>query len=476
MDRKIKSIICAVISIIMVAMMGITAFAANEVEPNGNISTATPISVNETVYGYATDGYDDDYYKFTISSDGYIKIDINKDYDNYFTLYVYSYDGTKKSELYEFYVNRESIKDSSCKIGLPKGTYYICVEAGSKCNYNFKASFVSTNDWEKEFNDTIVTANNITINKTFYGSSPRNSYDSWDDDWFKFTTTTDGNVEIPVTHDYDKSSTTFYLYTYDGTKKTELKKLYLSSSSEKATFDCGYLKKGTYYIYVDGYSDTHYSFKINLSTAKPSTTSTTTKPSTTNPPKTTKTTSNNVVTTNNNQITATVPTSSNTNNNITDYVDNGDEFHEYNDIVYYIQNMNIYIYNYIGSDMVVYIPSDIDGVPVTAICDDAFAGTSADIIHVPSSVTNIGANAFGQDDGEQRTVYGEDGSEIMAYAEANDIAMGIDNGDGDLDYNEDYQEPADTSKIVTIVVIIAVVAAVVAIIALVIRKNKKDNN
>lgn len=64
----------------------------------------------------------------------------------------------------------------------------------------------------------------------------------------------------------------------------------------------------------------------------------------------------------------------------------------------------------------------------------------------------------------------------MAYAEANDIAMGVDNEDGNLDYNEDYQEPIDTSKIITIVVIIAVAAAVVIIAALVIRKNKKDNN
>lgn len=475
MNRKIKSIICAVISIIMVAMMGITAFAANEVEPNDYISTATSISVNETVYGYITDSSDDDYYKFTINSDGYINIDVNKDYARSCSLYLYSYNGTDKKCLHEHYIYYESIKDSTCKIGLPKGTYYFLICESYEMNYNFKINFVSTNNWEKERNETVVTANNVPIGQTCYGSIMNDPVYN-DDDWFKFTTTADGYVKVATTHDYGKSSTYFYLYTYDGTKKTELKKLYLSSSSEKATFECGYLKKGTYYLLVEGSINNHYSFKINLSTAKPSTTSTTTKPSTTNPPKTTKTTSNNVVTTNNNQIITTIPTSSNTNNNITDYVDNGDEFHEYNDIVYYIQNMNIYIYNYIGSDMVVYIPSDIDGVPVTAICDDAFAGTNADVIHVPSSVTNIGANAFGQNDGEQRTVFGEEGSEIMAYAEANDIATGIDGEYGDSDYNADYQEPADKSKVGTIVVIIAVIAAVVAIVALVIRKNKKDNN
>lgn len=470
MNRKTKSIICAVISIIMVAMMGITAFAANEIEPNGNISTATPISVNEMVYGYATDGGDDDCYKFTTSSDGYIKVDVNKGYAEDWSMYLYLYNGNKKSEMYYFSASYEGIKDSTIKIGLPKGTYYIRVNGTYRSNYNFKVNFVSTNDWEKEFNETVVTANTVSVGKTFYGSTS----DGGDYDWFKFTTTADGYMQISTTHDYGDYNT-FSLYTYDGTEKKKVKYLQLSETSEKSALDGGYLKKGTYYLCVSGCSDTHYSFKINLSTTKPSNTTLTTnapKPSNTQP-------SNIVTTTKVNQTTATVPPSSNTNNAIddNDYVEYEDDgFYEYNDIVYYIENMNVYIYNYIGSGSEVYIPSDINGVPVTAICDDAFAGTSADVIHVPSSVTNIGANAFGQDDGEQRTVYGENGSDIMAYAEANDIAMGIDGEYSDSDYNEDYQEPADTSKIITIVVIIAVIAAVVAIIVVVIKKNKKEIN
>lgn len=337
MNRKIKSIICAVFSIIMVVMMGIPAFAANEVEPNDDISTATPISVNETVYGYATDGSDDDYYKFTTSSDGYIKVDVNKDYAESWHMYLYLYNGTKKSEMYYFGASSEGIKDSTIKIGLPKGTYYICVDAGSESNYSFKVNFVSTNDWEKEFNETVVTANTVSVGKTFYGSS----FDGNDDDWFKFTTTTDGYMQISTTHDYGDYNT-FRLYTYDGTEKKEVKYLHLSATSEKSALDGGYLKKGTYYLCVSGSSDTQYSFKINLSTTKPSNTTSTTnapKPSNTQPSST-------VTTTKVNQTTATVPTSSNTNNDIddNDYVEYEDDgFYEYNDIVYYIENMNVYI-------------------------------------------------------------------------------------------------------------------------------------
>lgn len=79
-------------------------------------------------------------------------------------------------------------------------------------------------------------------------------------------------------------------------------------------------------------------------------------------------------------------------------------------------NVNIYICGYVGSDEKVEIPSEIDGMPVVGITDNAFAKTSAQEITVPSSVSEFGKNAFGEEDGETRTIVAEEGSPAEAYA------------------------------------------------------------
>ena len=62
------------------------------------------------------------------------------------------------------------------------------------------------------------------------------------------------------------------------------------------------------------------------------------------------------------------------------------------------------------------IPSEIDGMPVVGITDNAFAKTSAQEITVPSSVGEFGKNAFGEEDGETRTIVATSGSPAEAYA------------------------------------------------------------
>ena len=88
----------------------------------------------------------------------------------------------------------------------------------------------------------------------------------------------------------------------------------------------------------------------------------------------------------------------------------------YGDFKYIVINVNVYICGYGGSDKKVEIPSEIDGMPVVGITDNAFAKTSAQEITVPSSVSEFGKNAFGEEDGETRTIVAEDGSPAEAYA------------------------------------------------------------
>jgi hypothetical protein len=54
----------------------------------------------------------------------------------------------------------------------------------------------------------------------------------------------------------------------------------------------------------------------------------------------------------------------------------------------------IEITQYIGTNVIVDIPEAIEGVPVISIGDRAFFQTGITVVHVPSSVTNIGLSAF----------------------------------------------------------------------------------
>ncbi len=88
----------------------------------------------------------------------------------------------------------------------------------------------------------------------------------------------------------------------------------------------------------------------------------------------------------------------------------------YGDFKYIVVKANAYICGYSGSSKKVKIPSEIDGKPVVGITDNAFAKTSAQEITVPSSVSEFGKNAFGEEDGETRTIVATSGSPAEAYA------------------------------------------------------------
>lgn len=92
------------------------------------------------------------------------------------------------------------------------------------------------------------------------------------------------------------------------------------------------------------------------------------------------------------------------------------EIKSYGDFKYIVVKANAYICGYSGSSKKVKIPSEIDGMPVVGITDNAFAKTSAQEITVPSSVSEFGKNAFGEEDGETRTIVATSGSPAEAYA------------------------------------------------------------
>ena len=473
MRGTIKRAAAAALALIIIAMCAVSALAAQETEPNDTIVTANTISVNTVVNG-STHNYDwKDWYKFTINQDGYVWIDFTHDYgyDNH-DVTLYSYDGTYDIIHLSFYVDDTQQKDSSAKQGLLAGTYYVLVERNwseNTTNYSLKVNFKATNDWEKEFNNTIVAANTISAGKTVFGST--HSEDS--KDWYKFTINQDGYVWIDFTHDYGHDNHDVTLYSYNGTYKTAEFDISVSSSSEKKSSPKQGLSAGTYYVLVErNWSEdtTNYSLKVNFSTSSGGGSTAPSKaPNTQNTTTTTK---------------YSTAVSSSDYINIT--ADNNAQTYQSGNFYYYIDvNYNIVINNYSGSDTYVEIPSEINGKPVIGIADNAFAGTTAQIIYVPSSVSQFGQNAFGQNDGESREIMCEDGSYAQAYADSNGIANetvadkneASSNAAAKKNKAEKKTAESKSKKFSTpmIIIICVAAAAIIAVVVVIIVMSHKKN-
>lgn len=108
-------------------------------------------------------------------------------------------------------------------------------------------------------NNSYATAKKINVNETVYDTSS-----FAEDHYFKFTIPADGYVNIRANHNYDSTSQTISLISYNGnTSKLFLEFVIGVSEEWDETFHCG-LKKGTYFVVVEGgYSDSPYNFIVN---------------------------------------------------------------------------------------------------------------------------------------------------------------------------------------------------------------------
>jgi len=109
-----------------------------EKELNENPTTATPINMNMTYYGTTRggQGYEQDYYKFTVSSKKTYAIGLTtsnlKDGNAYWVMYLYDaqYNAIASADIYG---NRTY---HAIKAKLPKGTYYVKVQSAYYSSYS----------------------------------------------------------------------------------------------------------------------------------------------------------------------------------------------------------------------------------------------------------------------------------------------------------------------------------------------------
>ena len=173
-----------------------------EREYNDTRNSSTLISPNKSVTGTIMNYNDEDWYKFTIGSNGYISLTLNHEYiDNTSTCWdicLYKQDG---SEMYKMGVNGHITSMRSCRIGLSSGTYYVKLKKGyydSNVNYNLRINYVAAGYWESESNDTKNVADQIAPNVSVTASLMNYN----DNDWYKFTTKSSGYISLTLNHSY----------------------------------------------------------------------------------------------------------------------------------------------------------------------------------------------------------------------------------------------------------------------------------
>ena len=455
--RKIAAVLIAIV--VLCAAVPNVAFA----QDNFSFATAKTISLNTTTACMGSGKYV--YYKFTINEPGYIESVIEHEYDSAsFTCKLYDEPRDDNGHICFSVSDSESIISRSDKIGLDVGTYYLLISSrygNGDLQFDLTVNFTPADDWERERNDNVVTANALKIGKTMYGT-----IGYYERDYFKFEIPSDGMYKLSMTHDYSDRSYGIdaEIETYDGTeeKRVDIMCCYNDYGQTSQTFS---LSAGTYYLRLYG-SLCSADYTVRIDKVKSSSGGSGSSSGNSNKNTTAKPAGGNNVVTDAPQGVTESETFAQINAEVEKEASSA-EIKFYGDFKYIVINVNVYICGYVGSDKKVEIPSEIDGMPVVGITDNAFAKTSAQEITVPSSVSEFGKNAFGEEDGETRTIVAEDGSPAEAYALSTGMNL--------KKYSAKSSSGIDDStkfKIIAVCAVIAVIGAAAVIALIVVKKCK----
>ena len=264
-------------------------YASNvwETEYNDTNISANVISTNTVYFGNIFWCKDVDWYKYTVTKDGYQTVTIGPDPNRCDTAHInagwrytiYESDATTEVRTY----GDIKTTSTSAKYPMKKGIYYIKVSAQDGANdswapseqvYNLKINEYSESNWESERNDEQNMANAISVGQTYKGTT----YWCKDADWYKFTVPSKGTAVISFSKSNDVNVDSIHagwrydLYSSNSKDPIASKEAITVSASGKKG-----LQAGTYYLRIcpqdganDAWAPTHcqYSFKVAFTSSK----------------------------------------------------------------------------------------------------------------------------------------------------------------------------------------------------------------
>lgn len=468
------------VSILGAVVIVLSVFAVSVSAAEDTLESATTLAVGGSCSGTlsATNLYD--FYKCTLPSSGkvhmkfvsYSKVGI------YISLYDSSGNNVDEFKAYTNYDLGYAIEEKNGYFN--KGTFYIKVDSQTSkaCygNYSISATFTSANESFPETlsvnDDYIDVANRININKTYNGQLGYSDQEDFYEINIKSGCTATISGKIYTENGMD-------IYLLDSSYNTIMQKsiringnLNYGVLDEKVS-----LSEGVYYIKFcsDLYKNRLglYSFSVNMD--EPKTTAAYVEPER----KPEKNETKKVVTTK--SVTKEKNTEDITITEIywdEDYTESFTDstLYTYNNFTYQKHNSTVIIINYYGNDPCITIPSNIDGMDVVEIRENAFTSTDIKEIKVPSTIIKFGENAFGENNNSELAIVCDEGSAAEIYAIENEITyhtgVNISNYYNDETTKKGNQLSDEKLSVIVIGSVALVISAAITVIAVVKSKEK----
>ncbi len=244
---------------------------------NSSQDESSPIELNTTYEDSLLSSNDVNWYTFTTTTDGSVTIDFTRevfgDTTKYWKLTVYHFDENLKEISSTGFDGNHTVSATE-DIGLSAGKYYIAIERYpynfSERLYSFSVKFTSSDNWEKELNNTFQTATAINMNEGY--SAALSSSDDYD--WYTFSVPADGYISIDFDREVFNDTTTYWkstIYRIDGSVEEMASWGYDGNHTKSTSPEIG-LSAGRYYIKVERYPYNHssrtYTITVNYSATK----------------------------------------------------------------------------------------------------------------------------------------------------------------------------------------------------------------
>lgn len=229
---------------------------------NKSFDQSNSLIINKSYQGNLYTNKDEDYYRFKLTSAGYFNIQFDKVSNSASEWCIEIYDSDR--DLITKYITQDSNKMTTSNFGFAKGTYYVKVYAPynylyyNSSNYALKVNFKKSSAWESEKNNSIQSADKLTLEKSkinYTGSMSGLLHKQNDVDYYKVIVTKTAKLTLSFKHDYvEGGQWKVTLCKKDGTVLSSVENKTASSKLSKT------LSKGTYYIKVEAnYSSLYYS-------------------------------------------------------------------------------------------------------------------------------------------------------------------------------------------------------------------------
>ena len=218
------------------------ATEAWEREPNDTKEEATELENGVELSG--TNASEDvDWFAYTVTGRGYFTVTFTSVDDSYHTCNVYVYD--EKMNLLEKSLNAQTFTSGKYAFAVGQKVY-VKVNNGFGSQYKIGVDFKKSSFWEKESNDTMATATDVTAGKSVHGSISSKK----DVDYYRYVTTGSGSFQFQFAN-VDAGTNQFWkLSVYDG-KKNLLQTIETEDDLETKTANFSFRKNQEIYLKVE---------------------------------------------------------------------------------------------------------------------------------------------------------------------------------------------------------------------------------